>query len=863
MKKFYLFIIILLLSLNSLYAEKEEHVFILNSYHPDFRWTMMEVSGIRSAFMYNSYKGTLYVEYLDTKNFSFEENEKIYFDLFKRKYKNFNFKVVVVTDNDAFYFVNKYKKDLFPNSSVVFCGVNGFSEDMIPDRKYYTGVVERNNYEDNISLILKLFPETKEIVSFFDATVSGKFIYSEYKAASEKFKDKVKFKEYLNPRLDSLKIEVSKLKKGQVLLLGELGQDAKGDVYNHQTIALELSKLSNVPVFGMIQDMLRRGIIGGRLLNPFLHGRMAGLMAYKILEGTPADKIKIVNKVNDVYFFDYIQLSKFGVSEDSLPKPNRLVSKPSSVWEANRDLLIRMFIGFGILLFLIVILSFSIYIRRKAEKEVRKSKEYIEKILSSVTDCIWSVDLDKNLIPVNSFFSPVVEQIYGYTLQEFRADPNLWQTLVINEDKDILIDYYNDLINGKISKANFTFRIKIKSGELRWIEQSISITDTPNGGKRFDGIAKNVTEKINQQNVLIKYSKAIEQSPISIVITDTEGSIEYVNPNFEKVTGYSFDEIKGKNPRVLKSGFTSKELYKELWETIKSGNDWKGELYNKRKNGEYFWEIAAISPIKNDRGDITNFVAVKEDITHIKEVEKQLVNAKELAERADRLKDEFLAQMSHEIRTPINAILSFSGLLKEELEDKIEDDLKMAFNIMARAGKRIIRTVDLILNMAELQTGYFKPNFENVNIKNKLDECVEFDFSQLASDKNLELRFNYSTATEELFVDEYTFEVIIKNLIDNAIKYTFKGYIEVNVFDYKENLLAIEVKDTGIGMSDDYVLNLFEPFSQEEQGYTRRFEGNGLGLALIKKYTDLNKAKITVESKKGEGSTFTVFFNKN
>jgi signal transduction histidine kinase len=163
------------------------------------------------------------------------------------------------------------------------------------------------------------------------------------------------------------------------------------------------------------------------------------------------------------------------------------------------------------------------------------------------------------------------------------------------------------------------------------------------------------------------------------------------------------------------------------------------------------------------------------NITHIKEVETQLLAAKERAEKADRLKDEFLAQMSHEIRTPINAILSFSGLLKEELEDKIEDDLKMAFNIMARAGKRIIRTVDLILNMAELQTGYFKPTFELVNIKNKLDECIEFDFHQLARDKNLDLYFNYNSDCENVILDEYSFEVIIKNLIDNAIKYTFKG----------------------------------------------------------------------------------------
>lgn len=863
MRNLYKFFILFLFISNLVFSQVKEQIFILNSYHPDFRWTLMEVSGIRSAFLYSKYKGPLYVEYLDTKNFDYFENESIYHDLFKKKYKNFDFKVVITTDNDAFNFVKKYKNELFAKSYVVFCGVNGLTEDMIPDKKYFTGIKEQMDYKSNIELILKLFPETKEIVSFFDITISGKLIMDDYNNAAEKYKNRVQFRNIINPSLEELKIEVSKLNKGQVLLLGELGQDRLGDVYNHQFLAETLSKESKVPVFGMVQDMLRRGIIGGRLLNPFLHGRIAGLMAMKLINGAQIEDLKVVESNTEIYYFDYEELAKYNIDESILPTPNRLVNKPNSVWESNKQLLSRVLIGFSILLVLIFILAFVIFTRRKAEREMTKAKEYIERILSSLTDCIWSVDLDKNLITTNSFFSTVIEQIYGYSYEEFKNDPNLWKDVVLPEDREILLDNYQELITGKSNSANFTFRIITKSGEIRWIEQSISISDTENGGKRFDGIAKNVTERINQQNALVRYSKTIEQSPISIIITDTQGTIEYVNPNFEKITGYTFDEVKGKNPKILKSGYTSKEVYKNLWDTITSGNDWKGELYNKRKNGEYFWEIAAISPIKNDRGKITNYVAVKEDITHIKEVETQLLAAKERAEKADRLKDEFLAQMSHEIRTPINAILSFSGLLKEELEDKIEDDLKMAFNIMARAGKRIIRTVDLILNMAELQTGYFKPTFELVNIKNKLDECIEFDFHQLVRDKNLDLYFNYNSDCENVILDEYSFEVIIKNLIDNAIKYTFKGYVEVNVFDYSENDLAVEVKDTGIGMSEEYVSNLFEPFSQEEQGYTRRFEGNGLGLALIKKYTDLNNAKITVSSKKGEGSCFTVYLRKN
>ncbi|MFH0734036.1 MAG: PAS domain S-box protein, partial [bacterium] len=445
----------------------------------------------------------------------------------------------------------------------------------------------------------------------------------------------------------------------------------------------------------------------------------------------------------------------------------------------------------------------------------------------------------------------------------FNKNVNRWQELVINEDTDIIKKAYDDLFNNVVNNSKFVFRIIAADGNLKWIEQNITLTKTDLGGLRFDGITKDITKSREQEEISLRNLKAIEQSPISVIITNTDGLIEYVNPYFEKSSGYSFEEIKNTNPRFLKTQHYKKENYAKLWETIKSGEEWKGEFLNKRKNGETYWELATITSIKNDNGEITHYLAVKEDITHIKEIELELISAKEKAEKADKLKDEFLAQMSHEIRTPINAILSFAGLLKDELEDKLEDDMKTCFAIMTRAGKRIIRTIDLILNMAEMHTGYFQPAFEEIDINTRISEAILYDFKQSAADKNIYLNYNYNSTTKTILADEYTFDVIIKNLIDNAIKYTFSGGVEVNVFDSEDNKLAVEVKDTGIGISSEYLPQLFEPFSQEEQGYSRKFEGNGLGLALIKKYTDINGAKIIVDSIKGEGSRFIVFFDKN
>ena len=355
-------------------------------------------------------------------------------------------------------------------------------------------------------------------------------------------------------------------------------------------------------------------------------------------------------------------------------------------------------------------------------------------------------------------------------------------------------------------------------------------------------------------------SRAIEQNPSIIIITNPDGIIQYTNPKFTEITGYSAAEVKGLNPRILKSGQTTKETYEQLWNTITKGYEWDGELLNRRKNGNFYWEHVLISPIKSDSGEITNYVAIKQDVSEKKITEKQLIEAKEQAEKSDKIKSEFLAQMSHEIRTPINAILSFSSLLRDELENILDDDLRSSFSIMARAGERIIRTIDLILNMSELQTGTYDFHIKEIDLKEDILHSLMLEHTMLARDKGLMLSLNSNTDNTYIFADEYSVSQIFANLINNAIKFTESGVVEIEISNGEKGSIVVDIIDTGIGISEDYVPFLFSPFTQEEQGYTRRFEGNGLGLALVKKYCDLNKAQITVDSLKGKGSKFSVTF---
>ena len=248
------------------------------------------------------------------------------------------------------------------------------------------------------------------------------------------------------------------------------------------------------------------------------------------------------------------------------------------------------------------------------------------------------------------------------------------------------------------------------------------------------------------------------------------------------------------------------------------------------------------------------------EIEERKKIEKELIKAKEKAESSEKLKSEFLAQMSHEIRSPVHTILNFTDLIKELIGPSNDEIIKESFDSIERTGERIVRTIDLILNMSELQTGSYECIYKKLDI-NLILRRLYTEFSYKAKKKNIDLILNINDDELNIIADEYSVVQIFVNLIDNAIKYTHEGKVEVSSFINEKGEVVVKVADTGIGISEEFLPNLFTAFYQEQRGYTRQYEGNGLGLALVKKYCEINNAGISVESKKGFGSTFTVIFN--
>lgn len=356
------------------------------------------------------------------------------------------------------------------------------------------------------------------------------------------------------------------------------------------------------------------------------------------------------------------------------------------------------------------------------------------------------------------------------------------------------------------------------------------------------------------EETLKKLSSAVESSGDCVIITNNNAIIEYVNPAFEKLTGYSSKEVTGKIPKFLKSGKHDEEFYTNLDQTINSGMSYQADIINKKKNGEFYIAETTIMPIKDWAGNITNFVSTQKDVTERKKTEKMRIEIEQLA-YASKAKSEFLANMSHELRTPLNSIIGFSDLMK--MNSSLDEKQKRYLDNILTSGRFLLRLISDILDISKVEAGKIELVMEKINVPSVIIETSSF-----IKEKGLLHKILLKTELDpDLFfieADEQRFKQIMFNLLTNAVKFSKPEGGTITITSKKEGDMAkFSVIDTGIGIRDDDLGRLFSAFEQLDSGITRKYGGTGLGLAITKKLVELHNGSITVESKYGVGSTFT------
>jgi PAS domain S-box-containing protein len=389
----------------------------------------------------------------------------------------------------------------------------------------------------------------------------------------------------------------------------------------------------------------------------------------------------------------------------------------------------------------------------------------------------------------------------------------------------------------------------------------------------LDNFAHEAARKADEAQ-LRKLSQALEQSPESIVITNVDAEIEYVNESFVRTTGYSREEAIGKNPRVLQSGKTSATTYEALWAAMTQGQPWKGEFVNRRKDGGEYVDFAVVTPLRNADGTVTNYVSVQDDVTenkrlgeeldahrnHLEELVEQrtveLVEARLQAESANQAKSSFLANMSHEIRTPMNAIIGLTHLLRRSGATPEQVDRLAKIE---GAGKHLLGIINDILDLSKIEAGRLELESTDFALSAILDNVASI-IGQSAKEKGLRVELDRGEVPLWLRGDPTRLRQALLNFAGNAVKFTEQGAITLRTRMLEDMgddfLLRFEVQDTGVGIAADKMTRLFQAFEQADSSTTRKYGGTGLGLAITSRIARMMGGDVGADSTPGKGSLF-------
>ncbi len=491
--------------------------------------------------------------------------------------------------------------------------------------------------------------------------------------------------------------------------------------------------------------------------------------------------------------------------------------------------------------------------RKKAEETVEKSKNSLMKAQQIASLGSWDWNIEKSSLA----WSDEVYRIFGLEPQKLEATYEAFRSFIHFDDRDKVTQAIEEALNKK-EDYSIEHRIVLKDGTEKIVHEQGEVTFNDSGVPvMMFGTVQDITGRKAAEKELRRLSTAIEQSAETIVITDKEGIVEYVNPAFEKLTGYSGEEALGNTPNILKSGKHDNAFYEELWQTIKAGKVWTGNFFNKKKDGTLFEESATISPVFGSDGEIVNFVAAKRDITR----EWMLQKAREY----------FTIVTSHELNTPLTHLQLVKTLLRgfaqKYADDKELGDITIA---MEKSYDELSKIVETTAMLAMLSSPQKEQSFSTVYLRMETDAVIDKIRSAVEEEKRdvaimsdiesipigVEIRGKQDMVSEA-----------IKNILSNAVKYTpDKGRVFINGYCENENAV-IMIEDEGIGIPEEKSDDVFEPYYSLENvalhstgKYKFKGGGMGLGLTISKMIVDYHGGGISILSREGAGTRVTITF---
>ena len=367
-------------------------------------------------------------------------------------------------------------------------------------------------------------------------------------------------------------------------------------------------------------------------------------------------------------------------------------------------------------------------------------------------------------------------------------------------------------------------------------------------------IVRDVTERKKAEEFLHQLSQAVEQSPVNVIITDVDGNIEYANPKFSQLTGYTLTEVIGKNPRILKSGHTTDEEYRFLWRTITSGGEWSGEFLNKAKDGSLFWERALITSIKDEAGRITHFLAVKEDITERKKAEEALQQMRSQLTHVARLSTlgEMVAELAHELNHPLYAILNYAKACRNVLAEEGPPDLDSL-----REWNEEIADIALSAGEVVKRLRSFARRAESWRTACRIEEIVKEALRLVAVETRrarVTVETCFSAVSPPIRVDRVQIQQILVNLLSNAVEAMRSSPADVRRITIQTSVrdaaVEVVVSDRGVGLPPGNEAKIFEPYMSTKP------DGLGMGLSIARTIVEAHGGRLWAEPNPEGGAAF-------
>jgi PAS domain S-box-containing protein len=491
--------------------------------------------------------------------------------------------------------------------------------------------------------------------------------------------------------------------------------------------------------------------------------------------------------------------------------------------------------------------------------ETKKREAELRRMLASVRDHVWSAVADEDGGLKHTYSSPAIARITGRPAELFVNTTEHWLEVVLPEDRERVQQSAVKVMSGRAANMEMEYRIVLPNGEVRWVNDKVAAERIGGGRVQLDGIVSDITERRKLEEELRQLSRAVEQSPAIVMITDTDGAIEYVNPAFTAITGYEPEEAMGRNPRMLASGLTPRATYDDLWATITAGETWRGELCNMKKNGELYWESVSISPVTDPDGTTAHYTAVKDDITEQKRA-RQIEEALS-GERLRTAKLESIAILAGGIAHDFNNYLTgiIGNISLAQLMQK-KGSTERVGELLESTRKACEQTANLTQKLLTFSKGG-APVTKTLELSAMLrDEC---QFCLSGSSTRCEFAIDKDLWHVE--ADEGQMSQVIHNIALNADQaMSGGGLLEMRAENVVVGLrtsvplppgryVRLTFRDQGVGIPEEQLSRVFDPY------FTTKPDGSGLGLATTYSIVKRHGGHMAVESEVGEGTEFYVY----